>query len=129
MKTISRGEEPVGVHAKVKIVKNKVGPPLRVAEIDIMFNEGISREIELLQLGEKYGVIEHTGAGYSYGDHKLGRGLEASRVFLRGEPGLAAEIRREVLQKMKEGVDNDLGESTVKRDNGVVQDAVGQYRG
>lgn len=78
---IKKGEEVVGSRTKVKVVKNKVAAPFRTTEFDIMYNEGISQEGELIALGEKFGLITKSGVSYSYGDTKLGRGYDATRVF------------------------------------------------
>jgi recombination protein RecA len=102
IQTLKKGDNPIGSRVKVKIAKNKVGPPLRVAEFDIMYNEGISKESELLDYGEKFGVVSKVGTGYVYGDHKLGRGFDASRQFLKQNADISQEIRREVLTKMAE---------------------------
>ncbi|MEK7576898.1 MAG: recombinase RecA [Patescibacteria group bacterium] len=80
---IKKGEETVGNRVKAKVVKNKVAPPFKVGEFDIMFNEGISYEADLLNLGVKLGVVKKSGASHSFGDLKLGHGYDASRIFLK----------------------------------------------
>lgn len=99
---IKKGEDVVGGKARVKIVKNKVASPFKTAEFDIMFNQGISREGELLLLGDIYGIVEKGTGGYSWGDTKLGRGQEASCQFLKENPKIAEAIHAEVLSKLKE---------------------------
>lgn len=97
---IKKGEEVVGGRHRVKVVKNKVASPFRTTEFDLIYGEGISREGELLALGEKYKLIRKSGSSYSYvppgGDEstevKLGRGYDASRTFLRQEPKLQVEL-------------------------------------
>jgi recombination protein RecA len=80
---IKKGEEVVGNRVKVKVVKNKVAPPFKTAEFDILYNEGISPEGEVLVLGEKTGVVEKSGSSYSFGETKLGRGYDSARQFLQ----------------------------------------------
>ena len=98
---IKKGEEIMGSRTRVKVVKNKVAAPFRKTEFDILYNEGISREGELLALGEKFSTIAKSGAAYSYGEHKLGRGYDAARIFLRENESIAsallADIRKELL--------------------------------
>lgn len=99
---IKKGEEIMGGRCRVKVVKNKVAAPFKVAEFDLMYNEGISREGELLALGEKYGLIQKSGSSYSYGEEKLGRGYDASRTFLKENPKITNEILKKIRDKMKE---------------------------
>ncbi|MBI2633934.1 MAG: recombinase RecA [Parcubacteria group bacterium] len=93
---IKKGEEIVGNRVKAKVVKNKVAPPFRTAEFDIMYNEGISYEGDVLNTGLKYGLIARAGATYSCGTTRLGTGFEASREFLRENPKLAKEMVGEI---------------------------------
>lgn len=97
---IKKGEEIMGGRTRVKVVKNKVASPFRQTEFDLMYNEGISREGEIIALGEKMGLITKTGISYSYGDTKLGRGYDATRQFLREDKKVAEEI----LGKIREGL-------------------------
>ena len=97
--------ERVGSRVKVKIVKNKLAPPFKEAEFDILYGEGISKEGELIDLGEKYGIIKKSGAWYSYGDIKLGQGKEKARERLKNDPELAEEIK----QKILEAINNEQG--------------------
>jgi recombination protein RecA len=97
---IKKGEEVVGGRVRVKVVKNKVAAPFRQAEFDILYNEGISPEGELIALGEKHGIISKSGASYSYGEVKLGKGYDATRTFLKENPKLQAEIIKIVKEKM-----------------------------
>jgi recombination protein RecA len=80
---IKKGEDVVGARTKVKIVKNKVAAPFKTTEFDIMYNEGISREGELLALGERFKLVSKSGSSYSFGEEKLGRGYDAARTYLR----------------------------------------------
>ncbi|MDP3735603.1 MAG: recombinase RecA [bacterium] len=93
---IKKGEEVVGGRVRVKVVKNKVAPPFRSTEFDLLYGEGIAREGELLALGEKYKLIEKSGASYSYGEHKLGRGYDAARTFLKDNPKVAADLLKQI---------------------------------
>ena len=99
---IKKGEEVVGSRTKVKVVKNKVAAPFRTTEFDIMYNEGISQEGELIALGEKFGLITKSGVSYSYGDTKLGRGYDATRVFLRENKKLSEQILKEIRKKFED---------------------------
>lgn len=101
---IKKGEEVIGNRVKSKVVKNKVAPPFRTAEFDIMYNEGISYEGDILNTGLKYGVITRSGATYSFGATRLGVGFEASRVFLKENPKIATEIVKAVKSAAVNGV-------------------------
>ena len=94
--SIKDRDEVVGNTTKVKVVKNKVAPPFKVVEFDIMYGEGISKTGELLDLGVKAGVVEKSGAWFSYGDERIGQGRENSKQFLRDNPGVAAEIEDKI---------------------------------
>jgi recombination protein RecA len=89
---IKEGDETVGSRTKLKVVKNKVAPPFRMAEFDIMYGEGISREGDLLDLGVAHRIVSKSGSWFSYGDIRLGQGRENSRRFLKDNPDLAMEI-------------------------------------
>ena len=89
---IKDGENVVGNRTKVKVVKNKVAAPFKTTEFDLLYNEGISREGELLALGEKYEIIQKSGSSYKFGEVALGRGYDASRTFLRENKPVANEI-------------------------------------
>ena len=96
---IKDGEEVVGNRTRVKIVKNKVAPPFREIEFDIMYGSGISKEGDLLDVAANEGIVEKAGAWYSYNNSKLGQGREASKEFLKNNPELMAELRKKVLAK------------------------------
>ncbi len=98
---IKKGEEVVGGRVRVKVVKNKVAAPFRQTEFDLMYNEGISREGELLALGEKFGFVKKAGSSYSYGEEKLGRGYDASRRFLNENKTLANKLLKEIRAELK----------------------------
>ncbi|MDP3989506.1 MAG: recombinase RecA [bacterium] len=93
---IKKGDEVVGNRTRAKVVKNKVAAPFRVAEFDIIYNEGISPEGEILALGEKHAIIQKSGASYSWGDVKLGRGYDAARTFLKENPKTKADLLKEI---------------------------------
>ena len=112
---IKKGEETVGSETRVKVVKNKVAPPFRVAEFDIYYNEGISRESEIINLATQLNLIEKSGAWYSYNQEKIGQGKENVRLYLRDNPSLCQQleqkIRDELLIKklpVAEAVEEDL---------------------
>ena len=108
---IKKGDEIVGNETRVKIVKNKVAPPFRIAEFDIMYGEGVSKESELIDLGVKYNVLEKAGAWYSYGTERIGQGKDNSRIFLRDNPDIASEVE----QKIKSHIFNENNsEDTLK---------------
>ena len=94
--SIKVGTDIVGNHVKVKVVKNKVAPPFKVAEFDIIFNEGISKEGGLLDVGLELGIIEKSGSWLSYNDMRLGQGREAARDFLRRSTDVAAQIEEDI---------------------------------
>ena len=94
--SIKRGEEVVGNETKVKVVKNKVSPPFKEAEFDILYGEGISREGEIIDLGVNAKVIEKSGAWYAYNGEKIGQGKDNCREFLKENPALAIEIENKV---------------------------------
>ncbi len=100
---IKKGEEVVGGRVRVKVVKNKVAAPFKVTEFDLMYNEGISREGELLALGEKYGIVSKSGSSYKYGDETIGRGYDAARTFLKENPKVANELMKAIRAKFAEG--------------------------
>lgn len=102
---IKSGSEVIGNRTKVRIVKNKVAPPFRVAEFDIMYNEGISKVGDLLDLGVEMDIITKRGSFYSYGETRLGQGRENSKEFLRANPELAGEIEALIREAaMGEGI-------------------------
>src|SRR5205807_10439656 len=99
VEVIKSGLDSIGSRVKVKVVKNKVAPPFRQAEFDILFNEGISREGALIDAAVEHGIIEKSGTWMSYGDTRLGQGRENVRNFLRENPSLCAEIDSKVREK------------------------------
>lgn len=100
---IKDGEEQLGARAKVKIVKNKLAPPFRRAEFDIMFGEGISKIGEIIDLGVDKGIIKKSGSWFSYGDQKLGQGRDAVKELLKGNDALREEIETKVREALAAG--------------------------
>ncbi len=94
---IKDGEEAVGNQTRVKVVKNKVAPPFRKAEFDIMFGEGISRSGEILDLGVEHGIIKKSGSWFSYGEVKLGQGRDAVKNLIKDNPELMEELREKIV--------------------------------
>lgn len=100
---IKKGEEVVGGRCRVKVVKNKVAAPFRQTEFDLIYNEGISKEGEIIALGEKMGLIKKTGVSYTYGEEKLGRGYDATRTFLKENPKVSDKILKEIREQLASG--------------------------
>ncbi len=103
IQAIKVGEEVIGNRTRVRVVKNKVAPPFRTAEFDIMFNEGISKVGDMLDLATKLEIVQKRGAFFSYGDIRIGQGRENSKEFLRQNPDLALEIETVIRQKAMGG--------------------------
>ncbi|MBA7677471.1 Protein RecA [subsurface metagenome] len=99
---IKKGEEVIGSRVKAKVVKNKVAPPFRIAEFDIMFNQGISYEGDVINVGVKYGIIKKSAASYSYGKQRIGVGLEKTKQFLAENPKVLKEIVSDIKEKLRE---------------------------
>lgn len=100
---IKKGDEVVGGRARVKVVKNKVAAPFRQTEFDLIYNEGISKEGEMIALGEKMNIISKSGTSYSYGETKLGRGYDATRTFLKENKEISEEILVKIREKLSSG--------------------------
>jgi recombination protein RecA len=114
---IKEGDETIGSRVKVKVVKNKVAPPFRSAEFDLMYNFGISREGDLLDLGIEDKIVEKSGAWISYGEIRLGQGRENAKQYLRDNPALSDEISQKVLEKR--GLVGNLAAGT--GENGILE--------
>ena len=97
---IKKGDEVIGNQTRVKVVKNKVSPPFKMAEFEILYGEGISREGEIIELGVQHGLIDKAGSWYSYGSDRIGQGKENVREFLRANPETAAEIEQNIRAKL-----------------------------
>ena len=108
--TLKQGDQSIGNRVKVKVVKNKVAPPFKQAEFDIMFGEGISKTGELVDYGVKLDIIDKAGAWFSYGDQKIGQGRENAKVFLKDNPEIFIEVENKIKEAM--GVANILDSST-----------------
>jgi recombination protein RecA len=98
--SIKKGEEVIGNETRVKVVKNKVAPPFKTADFDILYNEGISREGEIIEMGVNHRIVEKSGAWYAYKGEKIGQGKDNTREFLKDNPAIAQEIE----QKIREAV-------------------------
>jgi RecA protein len=98
---IKVGDDIIGNRTKVKIVKNKIAPPFRLAEFDIMYNEGISKTGDILDLAAQYGVIEKSGAFYKYGGETIGQGRDKTKTFLKDNPEIMSEIDNKVREAVK----------------------------
>jgi recombination protein RecA len=97
---IKKGDEVIGNQTRVKVVKNKVSPPFKMAEFEILYGEGISREGEIIELGVQHGFIDKAGSWYSYGSDRIGQGKENVREFLRSNPDVAAEVEQKIREKL-----------------------------
>jgi recombination protein RecA len=100
---IKDGEHVIGNRTKVKVVKNKVAPPFRVAEFDILYGEGVSKMGEIIDLGTQYEVIQKSGSWFSYDGTKLGQGREGVKAILKDNPELAEEIEQKIIAKLQNG--------------------------
>lgn len=113
--TLKQGDDPVGNRVRVKVVKNKVAPPFKQAEFDIMFGEGISREGELMDYGVKLDIIDKSGAWFSYASTKLGQGRENAKAFLKENDEIATEIENKIRENIGDALSGsaepDEGES------------------
>ena len=98
--SIKKGEEVIGSETKVKVVKNKVASPFKQADFDILYGEGISREGEVVDLGSQHGIIEKSGAWYSYNGDRIGQGKDNAREYLRERPALALEIENRIRERI-----------------------------
>jgi recombination protein RecA len=109
--TIKKGEDAIGNETKVKVVKNKVSPPFKTAEFDILFGEGISRHGEIIDMGVNARIIEKSGAWYAYNGEKIGQGRDNAREFLRENPELAHEIENKVRESLGIPLINEAAEA------------------
>jgi recombination protein RecA len=97
---IKKGDEVLGNETRVKVVKNKVAPPFRLAEFEILYGHGISREGEIIDLGVKENIVEKSGSWYSYNGERVGQGKENAREFLLEHPETALEIEQQIRAKL-----------------------------
>jgi recombination protein RecA len=114
--SIKDREEVTGNHTRVKVVKNKLAPPFRQVEFDIMFGEGISKMGELVDLGVKAGVVEKSGAWFSYDSQRIGQGRENAKQFLRDNPKMADAIEKRIRDQS-----TSLGEALLVADTGETE--------
>ena len=117
---IKKGDEVIGNQTRVKVVKNKVSPPFRMAEFEILYGEGISREGEIIELGVQNGLIDKAGSWYSYGSDRIGQGKENVREFLRANPETAAEIEHKIRAKL---LPDTVAETPADDEEAVAQEA------
>ncbi|MEH7882694.1 recombinase RecA [Bacillus sp. JJ1609] len=94
--TLKQGNEMVGNKTKIKVVKNKVAPPFRTAEVDIMYGEGISKEGEIIDIGSELDIVQKSGSWYSYNEERLGQGRENAKIFLKENPSIRLEIQKKI---------------------------------
>jgi recombination protein RecA len=115
--SVKKGEEIIGSEVRVKVVKNKVAPPFKVAEFEVFYNDGICRESELITLGSAYGFVEKAGAWYSYNGERIGQGKDNARSFLRDHPESAVALEKQIRDKFLTGqapaVDDVVGAEEV----------------
>jgi recombination protein RecA len=107
IETLKDGTEPVGNRTRCKVVKNKMAPPFKQAEFDILYGKGISREGGLIDLGVEHGFVRKSGAWYTYEGDQLGQGKENARSFLRDNPDLGNEIEKKIKEKLGIGAKLD----------------------
>jgi recombination protein RecA len=100
IETLKDGQDAVGSRVRVKVVKNKLAPPFRQAEFDMLFGEGVSREGSLIDLGVEHGLVRKAGAWYTYEGDQLGQGKENARKFLKDNPDLAEELEKKIKEKV-----------------------------
>jgi len=117
---IKKGEEVVGNETRVKVVKNKIAPPFKQAEFGILYNEGISREGEIVDLGVKEGLIDKAGAWYSYKDDRIGQGKDNARIFLKENPEISQEIEEQIRAKLLPSVPVEDITEEIKEEEAVV---------
>ena len=114
---IKKGDEVIGNQTRVKVVKNKVSPPFKLAEFEILYGEGISREGEVIELGVQNGIIDKAGSWYSYGNDRIGQGKENVREFLKTNPEVAAEVEHKIRARLLPDTVEpvaDVGEAVAK---------------
>ena len=122
IETLKGGTEAVGNRTRVKVVKNKVAPPFKLAEFDILYGEGISREGSLIDLGVDAGLVKKSGAWYTYEGDQLGQGKENARVFLKDNPDLANELEKRIKETMGIGAQVDMPADDREESPEVVED-------
>ena len=119
VETLKQGGEMVGNHTRIKVVKNKVAPPFKQAEFDIMFGKGISKEGDILDLASKIGVVVKSGAWYAYNGEKIGQGRENAKIYLREHEAAMNEIEKKVREHFSS---HDEESESEEQDNGKVEE-------
>ena len=119
IQTLKDGQDAIGNRTKLKVVKNKVSPPFKIAEFDIMYGEGISRESSIIDLGVENGFIRKSGSWFTYEGDQLGQGKEKARNFLKDNPDLANEIEQKIFQKL------GIGEAAAEGEEAAAMDVPG----
>jgi recombination protein RecA len=120
---IKKGEEILGNQTRVKVVKNKVAPPFRKCEFDILYNHGISREGEIVDMGVEAGIVEKSGAWYSYGKQRIGQGRDNVRQFLMENPDTAAEIDGKIRESL--GIAHRTADAEPQKPEAAAEEAGG----
>ncbi len=110
---LKQGNDIVGNKTKIKVVKNKVAPPFRVAEVDIMYGEGISKEGEIIDMGSELDIVQKSGSWYSYNDERVGQGRENAKLYLKENK----EIRSEIQQKIRDHYNLDAEKTVTETDD------------
>jgi recombination protein RecA len=123
IETLKDGTDAVGNRTRIKVVKNKVSPPFKVAEFDILYGVGISREGSLIDLGVEHGIVRKAGAWYTYDGDQLGQGKENARTFLRDNPDVANEIEKKLKEKLGVGPRLDAEAAPAAEANGAANGA------
>ncbi|HIW67577.1 MAG TPA: recombinase RecA [Candidatus Dietzia merdigallinarum] len=124
IETLKDGADAVGNRTKVKVVKNKVAPPFKIAEFDIVYGEGISREGSLIDMGVENGFIKKSGSWFTYGQDQLGQGKENARRYLKENPEVRDEIERKILDKLNIGAGAEIAEIEAESDEDTPIDVV-----
>ncbi|WP_344250954.1 recombinase RecA [Isoptericola hypogeus] len=125
IETLKEGTEPVGNRTKVKVVKNKMAPPFKLAEFDILYGVGISREGSLIDMGVEHGFVRKSGSWFTYEGDQLGQGKENARAFLRDNPDLANEIDKRIKEKLGVGAKLDAPAEGVAADGAAPAELTG----
>ena len=124
IETLKDGADAVGNRTKVKVVKNKIAPPFKIAEFDILYGEGISREGSLIDMGVENGFVKKSGSWFTYGADQLGQGKENARRYLKENPSVRDEIERKILDKLNIGAGAELAEIEAESDEDSPIDVV-----
>jgi recombination protein RecA len=120
---IKKGDEVIGNQTRVKVVKNKVSPPFKMAEFEILYGFGISREGEIIDLGVQHGLIDKAGSWYSYGEDRIGQGKENVREFLKTHPETAVEIEQKIRAKLLPKTVDAPAEAPAEKKEAVAKEA------